>query len=110
MLNCARHGHSPSVRASEGRPPILAKVTKTFSFLELKLNMSASEAYLNVKLWAAWRLAPGKGGSGGVLVFWQWTQKRFFISNYQADSEQIWHELSGNEAFSDYALHLDPPL
>ena len=60
-----------------------------------EINMGASGAGLDVELCSAWPLAPGKGGSGGVPLFWQRILKRLLLPNYPSDSYQIWYEASG---------------
>ena len=57
--------------------------------------MGASGAYLDVELCSAWRLAPGKGGSRGVQLFWLWTPKPLLLPKYLTDSDQTWYEASG---------------
>ena len=59
-----------------------------------EINMGASGACRDVSFCSAWPLAPGKGGSGGVPLFWQQTLKRLLLPNYPSDSNQIWYEAS----------------
>ena len=111
---CSASGFAPSKAAGRTILPPNQAFT-------LKILLSEPGPNALKLIWGFWNMsrcyvvlamasALGKRGSGGALLFWQWTNNVFLSQT----TCPIWTKFGmidqGNEAMSDYALHLNRPL